>query len=156
EEWTGQITPTYSETYTFYTTSDDGVRLWVNGVQVINNWTDHGATVNSGTISLTAGQHYSIVLDHYNNTGGAQIKLEWQSTSQAREVVPASALSVTGQHLVTQYVVDALGRPTQVTYPAGNIDYYTYNDANHAVRLYAGWNTSTNAPTLPTQVYRED
>src|SRR5262245_7606893 len=29
--WTGQVIPRYSETYTFYTRSDDGVRLWVNG-----------------------------------------------------------------------------------------------------------------------------
>ena len=29
--WTGQVVPLYSQTYTFYTTSDDGVRLWVNG-----------------------------------------------------------------------------------------------------------------------------
>ena len=31
----------FTRTYTFYTQSDDGVRLWVNGVQVVNNWTDH-------------------------------------------------------------------------------------------------------------------
>ena len=32
--WTGQIEAPYSGTYTFYTVSDDGVRLWVNGVQL--------------------------------------------------------------------------------------------------------------------------
>ena len=31
----------YSGTYTFYTVSDDGVRLWVNGQLIVNNWTDH-------------------------------------------------------------------------------------------------------------------
>src|SRR6185503_3713165 len=30
--WTGQVQPQFSETYTFYTRTDDGVRLWVNGV----------------------------------------------------------------------------------------------------------------------------
>ena len=30
--WTGQVQPQFSETYTFYTQSDDGVRLWVNNV----------------------------------------------------------------------------------------------------------------------------
>src|SRR5262245_52618675 len=39
--WTGRVSPRYSETYRFYTTSDDGVRLWVNGQLVIDNWTDH-------------------------------------------------------------------------------------------------------------------
>ena len=39
--WTGQVQPQFSETYTFFTQSDDGVRLWVNNVPVVNNWTDH-------------------------------------------------------------------------------------------------------------------
>ena len=56
--WTGQVQPLYSETYTFYTTSDDGVRLRVNGQLVINNWTDHGPTEDSGTITLVANQRY--------------------------------------------------------------------------------------------------
>ena len=38
--WTGKIKPTYSETYTFTTTADDGVRLWVNGQLLIDWWSD--------------------------------------------------------------------------------------------------------------------
>ena len=63
--WTGELETQFSGTYTFYTTSDDGVRLWVNGQQVINNWTNHAPTENSGTISLSAGQRYSIRLEYY-------------------------------------------------------------------------------------------
>ena len=51
--WVGTVQPPTSGTYTFFTESDDGVRLWVNGQQVVNNWTDHARTENSGTISLT-------------------------------------------------------------------------------------------------------
>ncbi|WP_258171269.1 fibronectin type III domain-containing protein [Paenibacillus sp. R14(2021)] len=36
--WTGKIQPQYTETYTFYTNTDDGVRLWVNGQLLISNW----------------------------------------------------------------------------------------------------------------------
>jgi len=36
--WSGFVVPLYSETYTFYTTTDDGVRLWVNNIQVINKY----------------------------------------------------------------------------------------------------------------------
>ncbi len=42
--WSGQVEARYSETYTFYTMSDDGVRLWVNNQQLINNWTLHRST----------------------------------------------------------------------------------------------------------------
>jgi hypothetical protein len=49
-----------SQTYTFHTTSDDGVRLWVDGKLIIDNWSNHAAMDNSGTIALTAGQRYNI------------------------------------------------------------------------------------------------
>jgi len=35
--WTGKVEPQYSQTYTFYTQTDDGVRLWVNGQLLIDN-----------------------------------------------------------------------------------------------------------------------
>ncbi|MBS1563972.1 MAG: T9SS type A sorting domain-containing protein, partial [Bacteroidetes bacterium] len=90
--WSGQVQPLYSETYTFYTSSDDGVQLWVNGQQIINNWTDHGTTENSGTISLVAGQKYSIVMKYYEKGGGAVAKLLWSSASTPKAVVPQSQL----------------------------------------------------------------
>ena len=55
--WSGKVQPNVTGSYRFRTISDDGVRLWVNGVQVINNWTDHSSTTNtSNTITLTAGR----------------------------------------------------------------------------------------------------
>jgi type II secretory pathway pseudopilin PulG len=46
--WTGQVCPAITGEYTFYVTSDDGVRLWVNGMLVIDNWTDHTSTEDQG------------------------------------------------------------------------------------------------------------
>src|SRR5688500_7277571 len=34
--WTGKIIPHKSEAYTFYTSTDDGVRLWIDGKLVID------------------------------------------------------------------------------------------------------------------------
>jgi len=90
--WTGKIQACYSENYTFTTRSDDGIRLWVNGTQVINNWTDHGATNNSGTISLTSGQKYDLVLEFYENGGQAISQLSWSSASQPNQIIPQSQL----------------------------------------------------------------
>jgi hypothetical protein len=36
--WTGQVTAPSSGVYTFYTQSDDGVRLWLGGQLLIDNW----------------------------------------------------------------------------------------------------------------------
>ncbi len=91
-QWTGQVEPLYSENYTFYTNSDDGVRLWVNGQSLIDNWTDHGPTEDSGIIGLTAGTKYDISMDFYENGGGAVAELRWSSPSQAKEVIPQTQL----------------------------------------------------------------
>jgi len=98
--WTGQIIPRYSQTYTFSTVSDDGVRLWVNGFLVIDNWTVHLATTNTGTIALTAGQTYPIKLEYFDGTGASVARLRWSSSSQPLEVVPNSQLVCTGYNNV--------------------------------------------------------
>ena len=94
--WTGQLEPMYSEEYTFYTTSDDGVRLWIDDQLLIDNWTIHAATVDTGKIILQAGQRYDIRMEYYENEGQAVAKLEWSSASQTREVIPASQLYAAG------------------------------------------------------------
>jgi glucose/arabinose dehydrogenase len=99
--WQGQVRAKVTGTHTFYTVSDDGVRLFVNGQAVIDNWTDHSATENSGTIALTAGQKYDIRMEMYENTGQAVARLLWSAPGVAKEVVPQShlhpyALLVTG------------------------------------------------------------
>ena len=54
--WTGRVQAPVTGTYRFTTVSDDGIRLWINGQLVINNWTDHAATTNtSAGVALTAG-----------------------------------------------------------------------------------------------------
>ncbi len=90
--WTGYVQPQYSGTYTFYTDSDDGARLWVNGTELVNNWTNHGLTENSGTIALTAGQLYPITLEYYDYTSTATIQLYWSEASQPKQIIPATAL----------------------------------------------------------------
>jgi glucose/arabinose dehydrogenase len=90
--WTGQVEAPFSGTYTFYTQSDDGVRLWVNGQLLVNNWTNHPLTENSGTIVLTAGQRYAIRLEFYDNAGSATARLSWSSASIPKAVVPRSRL----------------------------------------------------------------
>lgn len=90
--WTGYVVPKYSQVYTFYTLSDDGVRLWVNGVQLVNNWTNHASTENKGAISLKAGKRYSIKMEYYDNAGGAVAGLFWSSASQAKQVIPKAQL----------------------------------------------------------------
>ena len=88
----GQVEALYSELYTFETTSDDGVRLFVDGQLIIDNFTPHAATLDTGTIQLEAGQRYDIRLEYFERTGRATIQLGWSSASQASEIIPQSQL----------------------------------------------------------------
>ncbi|MEM9480675.1 MAG: PA14 domain-containing protein, partial [Verrucomicrobiota bacterium] len=90
--WTGWIVPDYTENYTFYTQSDDGVRLWVNNQQLVNNWTTHGSTEDSGTVALQAGVPVPVTLEYFQGTGGSIIEFRWSSPRTPKAIVPSRSL----------------------------------------------------------------
>src|SRR5262245_41748860 len=94
--WTGALTPRFSETYTFFTQSDDGVRLWVDGRLLIDDWTRHGLTERKGTIALQAGRAYDLRLEYFEYNVDATVRLLWSSQSQPKEIVPQSRLAPPG------------------------------------------------------------
>jgi GH43 family beta-xylosidase len=89
--WTGEISIATEETVTFETSSDDGVRLFIDDKPIIDNWTGHFTAVDKGTVALTAGWH-KIRLDYFQFDIGATIQLFWSSPAIPRAIVPASAL----------------------------------------------------------------
>jgi hypothetical protein len=98
--WTGQVMPAFSQTYTFYVTSSDGARLIVNGQVLVNDWVDGASRVRSGTVALQANVKYDIRLEYYRNaTNPGSVKLEWQSPSRTRQVVPQASLFTTGSNI---------------------------------------------------------
>jgi Domain of unknown function (DUF4832)/Domain of unknown function (DUF4874)/PA14 domain/Immunoglobulin I-set domain len=90
--WTGQVQAQFSETYTFSTVSDDGVRLWINGQLLIDNWTVHAPTENTGTITLVAGQKYDLKMEYFDSGWGAVSTLSWASASTAKQIIPTPQL----------------------------------------------------------------
>jgi uncharacterized repeat protein (TIGR03806 family) len=104
-KWTGDVQPIFTETYTFYTRTDDGVRLRVNNSLLIDKWVDQGGTEWSGTISLMAGRRYSIQMDFYENGGAATAQLSWSSPSTAKQIVPTTQLFPTHDLPPTFYIM---------------------------------------------------
>jgi hypothetical protein len=92
--WTADLQAPFTETYQLTTTSDDGVRLWLDGRRIINNWTNHGETDDSAKVDLIAGQVYLLQMEWYENTGTATARLSWQSPSIAKAVIPAGPLQL--------------------------------------------------------------
>ena len=60
---------------------------------LIENWTDHGNTEDSGTIDLVADETYSIVMEMYENRGGAVAELRCESPRTPKQLIPQAALS---------------------------------------------------------------
>jgi len=90
--WTGQVEPRYSDTYTFYTHSDDGIRLSVNGKLLINDWTTHPVKEDRAEISLQGGHKYALKIEYFQGMAGAAARLLWSSPHQPKEVVPSNQL----------------------------------------------------------------
>jgi hypothetical protein len=93
--WVGQVQAVEGGSYVFRTYSDDGVRLWVNGKLVVNNWTDHAGTYNTAAaVTLAAGTKYDVRMEFYNNLGGAVARLQWRRPGAASFVtIPTAQLT---------------------------------------------------------------
>ena len=77
-----------ADNVTFFTRSDDGVRLWVNGNLVVNQWNadrDVNAAPgdSSGGIALAPGTQAPVLLEFNQGVGGAAVGLYWQDDSGA-------------------------------------------------------------------------
>ncbi len=90
--WTGYLMPQLTETYTFYTQTDDGVRLQVNGQLLVDKWVDQGTTEWSGNLPLEAGKEVPIRMEYYENGGGAIARLLWSSPSLPKGIIPRTQL----------------------------------------------------------------
>ncbi len=140
--WTGKIKPQFTETYTFTTTADDGVRFYVDGKLIIDNWVDQPATSKTGTISLEAGRLYDIKLEYYERTGLASASLAWSSASQPLQMIPQSrmysvpALPVPQDQLRTETLVSSLSLPTAIDFsPDGQRMYIAQQNGVVRVRV---------------------
>ena len=90
--WTGKIDAQTVGRYNFITLSDNGIRLIINGITVIDNWTSHELTKDSGSIDLTAGQH-DIQVDYYNDVDDGVVGLYWRPPGvSSYQAVPSNRL----------------------------------------------------------------
>lgn len=94
--WTGEFLAPVRGEYIFYQTKwDDGARLFINGVTLVNDFTaEWDKPGRFGKIFLERGQRYSIEANHRENVGGQQAILEYEvpGAGIGRQVVPKSQL----------------------------------------------------------------
>lgn len=77
--WTGQFVFDGGN-YAFHAQVDDGVRVWIDGLLVLDYWRDGYKDVRNRVIGIGSGSH-TITVEYYERTGSAQIKLWWYRDS---------------------------------------------------------------------------
>lgn len=134
-KWTGQVKAPVSGTYVFTVTGDDGVRLFLNGVKVIDGWRDQGPTSYTYTTTLTAGTLYDIELHYYEHEEGAACRLQWSYPGQAIQAIPQSQLypfvqEAAGPGLRGQYYNDSSSAQYPLVNPFAGSPVLTRTDAS--------------------------
>jgi hypothetical protein len=127
--WTRYIDVTDPGTYHFRATSDDGIRVLVDGHAVIDQWHDHAARTYAGDVHLAPG-HHLLVVQYYENLGAAVAQLTWWGP------VPTTTQGWRGEYFANRDLrgAPALVRDDPVT-ASGGLDF--------------DWGTGSPAPGVP-------
>ena len=102
--WTGRFDFPAGET-TFTVTSDDGIRLWVDGQILLDRWVDQSATTYTATRTLTAGLH-EVKVEYYDAVLDAVARVSWSR--------PPVTSCPDGQFLANYYSNQTLTGPATV------------------------------------------
>jgi hypothetical protein len=89
--WEGTIDIDVEGSYSFFTTSDDGSRLFINDALIVDNDGLHGPVEETGSVALGVGTH-DIRAAFFENAGGAIMTVEWIPAGGVREPIPQDRL----------------------------------------------------------------
>jgi cytochrome c553 len=136
--WQGKFDFAEGE-YTFTARSDDGVRLWIDGVSAIDAWKTQSPTTYTKRLFLTGGLH-TIKMEYYDYTSTAVAQLSWKAEQLNEPQIPANLRTAT---LAQDKVVLAWDTQPIVT------QYKIYKDAD-LLTTTAGTTTTDTAVTAVT------
>jgi len=90
--WSGFVVIKTPGTYTFYTASDDGSRMIIDGEQVVGNPGWHGWREKNGNALLEAGKH-AFIAEFFEGGGGMGMKTYYKGpdTGNSKVLIPKSA-----------------------------------------------------------------
>ncbi len=109
--WTGRLRPTRTDTYTLVTTTDDGVRLWLDGKLLIDRWIDQNGVNSAAPIKLEKDHDYNLRVEYFNSINVASASLSWLTPTMPRQIIgpanlilplhPATTVTTQSIHLRT-------------------------------------------------------
>jgi predicted esterase len=136
-------------TYTFFTASDDGSLLYIDGALVVNNDGLHGVVEQSGSYTFSATGRYPIKVTFFENGGGEYLQVQYDPPGAApKQLIPSAKLYLTDDTM-------AMMRTTQETslsvYPNPFTSKLTLDlkgNTSGTVKLVSGMNFSRSF-TIP-------
>ncbi len=99
--WTRQVSFT-AGTYRFSTSSDDGMRLYLDGQKVQDRWFDQPASQQTVDVALTGGTH-TLIVEYYQASGNASAAVSWQQLSGPPPVASGCNATVAADHWKGEY-----------------------------------------------------
>ena len=144
----GEIAIASGGTYTFYTASDDGSKLYIDGKQIVDNDGLHGLREESGSVSLSAGKH-TIKVTFFEQSLGNTLDVYYQGPGFSKKRIPDSVLggdnartvATTPQKSSFDNNLELAPKPEIAVYPNPVSDYLTISnapDATYAIISTAG------------------
>jgi predicted esterase len=139
--WEGHINISRAGTYTFYTSSDDGSKLYINNSLVVNNDGLHGTQEKSGNYTFPQAGSYPFRVDFFQQGGGAALTTSWRATSLgiSKQLIPDNAFK---EEISIPGTVPAI--PTNITANALSYD-----------SVSVSWNDNSNNET-GFEIYRSN
>ena len=107
--WTATIEAETEGNYSFRSYTDDGLRLYIDGENVIDHWVDQGPTNRTGSIYLNQGSH-ECIMEYYENGGGANASLYWTPPGQTESLVLQSDSVEDSDAIFITKLTDSEGR----------------------------------------------
>lgn len=91
--WSGKVEAPVTGAYKLATYSNAGIRVWLSGTLIIDNWPTHSTAKNtSAAMNLVANQQYDLKVEYHEREGSAVAKLLWSYPGQAEAAIPQARL----------------------------------------------------------------
>jgi outer membrane protein OmpA-like peptidoglycan-associated protein len=99
--WTGRLYAPQDGAYTLVMQVDDGIRLWLGGKLLVDEWHGQSVTTYTRVVNMKAGHYYPLKIEYFNHHGPGVMKLSWELPtessnalaglfeSRSRTVIPA-------------------------------------------------------------------
>lgn len=111
--WRGALRPSRGGVTRIRVESDDGVRVWIGGKLIVDDWTSHATATAEGQVDLAQGVDHPVFVEYFNSGGPGLLRLSWlRPGDQAFSTIPLSELFSARPPAAANL---ALGRPAAMS-----------------------------------------